>query len=490
MKLMSDSTAEPALDVSPHLAPVVYLTDAVAAVGGRLKDRPEDFIVEEIPAYEPSGTGEHLYLFIQKVNLSTTEMVDILARHFGVPQHAIGYAGLKDKKAITRQVVSIHAPGRKFEEFPSLRHELLSVMWADMHTNKLRRGHLKGNRFAIKLRGVPLRAAMDAQKALRMLERTGVPNRAGEQRFGLLHNNHLVGRALVLGRFDEALREMLGPARLRVAPAEADVPSQTAAREAFARGEYAQALELMPHGARNERRVLEALLRGADARGAVLAVGEAQRSFYFTSLQSAVFNAVLDARLRAGTLDALQEGDLAFKHDNGAVFDVDAEAIQRGDLPSRLSTLAISPSGPMWGARMKRARGETDEAEVAALRAFGLEVSDLESFARQDPDAFGGDRRPLRVPLSYPDVEAGSDEHGLYVRCSFELPPGAFATTVMQELTKPDRAPPPAKDRATLEAAPSEQLADAVRAALQGGGRPRRPGELPTDIPGLGQGAS
>ncbi|MFO0376071.1 MAG: tRNA pseudouridine(13) synthase TruD, partial [bacterium] len=68
MKLMSDSTAEPALDVSPHLAPVVYLTDAVAAVGGRLKDRPEDFIVEEIPAYEPSGTGEHLYLFIQKAN--------------------------------------------------------------------------------------------------------------------------------------------------------------------------------------------------------------------------------------------------------------------------------------------------------------------------------------------------------------------------------------------------------------------------------------
>lgn len=446
-----------AVDASPHLRPPLYLTAAVPGTGGVLRARPEDFIVEEIPAYDPCGEGEHLYLFVQKVNLSTLQMVEIVARHFGVRTSDVGYAGLKDKRAVTRQVLSVHAPGRRLEDFPELRHDRLAVLWTDQHTNKLRRGHLKGNRFAIKIRGVELRAVFAAKASLQILARQGVPNRAGEQRFGYLHNNHVVGRAILLGRHAEALEEMLSPeVYLRAAGPVRD-GHQVEARALYREGRFAEAARLMPRGSASERNVLLALSRGADARRAVLAAGQVQRSFYLTAWQSAVFNAVLDRRLTEGAFAALLDGDLAFRHDNHAVFAVDDAVLADAETARRLGAVEISPSGPMWGASMLEAKGRAAAVETEALAHAGVGREDLAAYAAS-PDGrdapLEGKRRPLRVPLAYPDVEAGRDEHGLYVKCAFELPSGAFATSVMQEIIKapgdldapPDAdAPPPAE---------------------------------------------
>src|SRR5690606_17358918 len=122
-----------------------YLTAAIPGAGGRLKVRPEDFLVEEIPAYEPSGEGEHIYLFVEKRNHSTMHVVRLLADHFGVRRDAVGFAGLKDKFAVTRQLFSVHVPGRRPSDFPAFERPGIVVHWADLHANKLRRGHLKGN---------------------------------------------------------------------------------------------------------------------------------------------------------------------------------------------------------------------------------------------------------------------------------------------------------------------------------------------------------
>lgn len=84
-----------------------------AGLGGVLKERPEDFIVEEIPSYDPSGEGEHLYLGVQKTNMPHTEMLGVLCRHFGVDESAIGFAGMKDRVAVTQQSVSVHLPKEK-----------------------------------------------------------------------------------------------------------------------------------------------------------------------------------------------------------------------------------------------------------------------------------------------------------------------------------------------------------------------------------------
>ena len=424
-------------DQSPHIRPSVYVTQGVPGVGGRLREHLEDFIVEEVPLYQPTGEGEHVYLFLQKVDLSTSQLVQIVARHFGVPIGAIGYAGLKDKRAITRQVISIHVPGRALEDFPSLQHDRVQVLWADMHANKLRRGHLKANRFAIKLRGIEIKGVINAKRVMDTLVRVGVPNRAGEQRFGYFANNHLVGRAIVLGDAKAALDELLLPKAPELYPGGTPDVSEVEAREAYGRGDFNAAFRLMPPGAAAEFEALRALSRGATPERAVRAINATQRSFFISAFQSGVFNSVLDRRLIDDTLATILDGDLAYKHDSGAVFSVDALTAADPETQRRAGALEISPSGPNWGSRMTRASGRTLEVEIGALHAHGVREEDLLAYARRNPDSLDGDRRPLRVPLMYPDVEAGADEYGLFIRCSFELPPGAFATTVMQEIMKP-----------------------------------------------------
>lgn len=443
-------------DTSPHILPAAYISAGVPPVGGVLRERPEDFIVEELPAYQPSGQGEHIYLFVQKYNMAGSELVSVLARHFGVRECDVGYAGLKDRRAVTRQVVSIHAPGRKPEDFPSIGHERLQVLWADLHTNKLRRGHLKGNRFAIKIRRAPLGGVLHARRVLERLAQTGVPNRAGEQRFGALGNNHLVGAHVLRGDYAGAIAEMLRPFPFDPSAGGFEPTGdggvlndahQAEARRLWAAGDVKAAARLMPRYAKAEHAVLNALARGADPERAFGAVPAVQRSFYLSAFQSAVFNAVLDERLAAGTVGALVEGDVAFKHDSGAAFVVDAPVDGAPDTAQRLAALELSPSGPMWAAGMLRAGGQTARAERAALERAGLSEELLARYDQQTADRGGegrgrdhldGARRPLRVPLSYPDVEAGGDEHGPYIRCSFELPAGAFATVAMREVMKPE----------------------------------------------------
>src|SRR5688572_25811525 len=129
-----------------------YLIEDFAGVGGRIKERPEDFAVTEIPLYEPSGQGEHVYCEIQKVNLTTFDAVNRIAAALNVHPKAIGFAGMKDAKAVTRQTLSIH--GTAPEAVQNLKVDGVGVLWVDRHLNKIRLGHLKGNRFVIKIRGV------------------------------------------------------------------------------------------------------------------------------------------------------------------------------------------------------------------------------------------------------------------------------------------------------------------------------------------------
>jgi tRNA pseudouridine13 synthase len=423
----------PAADVGTHVVPQAYITASVPAIGGTLKQRPEDFLVDEVPAYQPCGEGEHIYMLVQKKGLSTLELVDILARHFRVKRRDIGYAGLKDKHAITRQVVSVHVPGRKLEDFPSLRNDRVEVLWSDYHTNKLRPGHLKGNRFSIRVRGVRPEDARQALRVLRTLSETGVPNRVGEQRFGLLGNNHLIGRALVLGDFEGAVRELLGPSAQHPA-------INTEARQLFSEGRYAEAIPLYPAAARTEQRVLFRLSKGSGFKGAMLTLDEPILRYYLSAFQSAVFNATLDARIAQGTLSSLAPGDVAIIHHNHALFSVDDAVAADPETLRRLAAFEISPSGPMWTAGMKRAAGAVDEAEVGTLGTFGVTPEHLHAFEAASTFGMEGKRRPMRVPLIDPEVEGGLDEHGPYVRCAFELPRGSFATVVLREVMKPERS--------------------------------------------------
>ena len=409
--------------------PQRYLTPE-PGIGGVIKVRPEDFLVEEVPLYDPCGTGEHLYLGIQKTGVSHVELISHLRRHFGVSRRAIGFAGMKDKGAVTRQTISIHLPEGRPLPGP-VQHERISVLWTRRHANKIRRGHLAGNRFSIRIREVdPVKVTL-IRPSLAHLARVGIPNYFGRQRFGYRCNNHLLGRLLLRQDFKGMAAELLGTAGT-------PFPEyQRRRRELFDEGRFDEAATKWTPADRNELTLIKALSDDRGTRDAVRAVGKTALSFWIAAFQSAVFNRVLDRRLDDQTLARLVDGDLAWKHDNGAVFRVGAAELSGPDLSRRLAAWEVSPSGPLWALGMTRPAGAVAAVELDALNAMGVSADDLEN----EPARLKGARRPLRVPVHNAVTDAGADEHGPYIRVAFDLPAGAYATVLLRELMKTAEPP-------------------------------------------------
>ncbi len=410
---------------------LAYLTPDLPGIGGVIKQRREDFLVEEQPLYPPSGEGEHVYLYIEKRGLTTQDVVKKLAKAFRVRRSAVGYAGLKDKHAVTRQHFSVHLPDPAGEaEFLANleRYKTMQVLWSDRHTNKLRRGHHGGNRFVIRIRDVEPTSVVSAKRILDQLVRLGAPNYLGEQRFGYRRNSHRLGRCLLLGEHQAFLDEMLG----RPSPSDADYLVE--GRRAYEAGDHGRALELWPRNLPYDRQALDALRQGKTAEQAVASIDATQRHFLLSAMQSAIFNTALDTRLRGGLFNRLLPGDLAWKHDSRAVFSVDEAVAETENAPGgRVASLDVSPSGPLWGPGMPRTEGRPDEIERDALARHGLSV---EQVADDPGDDFAGARRPCRVRLRDPDLSGGVDESGPYVKLAFELPRGAFATITLREIMK------------------------------------------------------
>ncbi len=175
-----------------------YATPELPGVGGIAKVVPEDFEVEELPAYLPSGAGEHLDLWVEKRGRNTPEVARAVAAALGVTERQVGYAGLKDRQAVTRQWLSVltkATPATPTE----LAGEGFRVLQIARHGNKLRTGHSKGNRFTVLLRGAI--GADPARAVLETLARRGSPNWFGAQRFGRDGDNAALGLAL-LGQGD------------------------------------------------------------------------------------------------------------------------------------------------------------------------------------------------------------------------------------------------------------------------------------------------
>jgi tRNA pseudouridine13 synthase len=405
--------------------PQRYAT-AEPGIGGVIKQRPQDFVVEELPLYEPCGKGEHLYVRVQKTNVSHHEMLSCVRRHFDVPTAAIGFAGMKDKAAVTAQTISVHLPKNHAPPDGDLPHDRITIQWAERHTNKIRVGHLAGNRFSIRIREVEPTRVPEVKRRLTRLEATGVPNYFGRQRFGYRVNNHLLGLALIRADWEGLLGELLG------AGGTAFPEYQQERRELFDRGAYAEAAAQWTPADRNELTVIKALAGGRRPRDATRAVGQTAMSFWISALQSAVFNRVVDRRLDDEALENLVEGDLAWKHDNGAVFSVTPDDLAAGELEPRLARLEISPSGPMWGPGMIRPGPAIAAVEVEALEAMGVGPDDF----RGRNDLYKGGRRPLRVPVHAPATDSGVDEHGGYIRVAFDLPAGSYATVLLREIMK------------------------------------------------------
>ncbi len=404
-----------------------YLTQEFPGIGGVIRARLEDFVVEEVPLYSACGEGEHVYFEIEKRDLSTLEALEWLSRRLGREVRDFGYAGLKDRKGITRQTLSLAATTP--EEIELLDVPKLRVLACSRHTNKLRVGHLRGNRFVIRVREIEVDVRDRVARVLECICERGLPNYFGPQRFGNRGDAQWVGSAMLRHDSRSAVRRILGcPA------ATENNPHVVAARHLFLQYRWREALERFPASYREERRLLRYLVRAGERYdGAVKLLGSAILRLYFSAFQSFLFNVMLERRLEHedGHLGRLRDGDVAFLHRNGAVFTVgDAESDQ-----SRADRFEISPSGPIFGKKTVHPIGEELEHETRVLEENGCRSTSFHHL--QQRCGLHGGRRPFRVPVE--DLEWQQDEEGLLLR--FFLPKGAYATTLLREIMKNETVP-------------------------------------------------
>jgi tRNA pseudouridine13 synthase len=325
---------------------------------GRLRTQPEDFLVEEELGFEASGTGQHVLLKVRKRDANTQWIVRELARTCGCRQADIGYAGLKDRRALATQWFTVPQSRLSPEDWLGVGNGEYEVLEAQRHSRKLPRGALAGNGFVIRVRGTAIDDASLASR-LAAIETRGVPNYFGPQRFGRGGAN--------LKRMSEDLRALRPP----------------------------------------------------------------ERGFILSAARSLVFNAVLAERVRDGSWEQLEPGDLANLDGRASHFRVEAAD---ETLAQRSARLDIHPTGPLWGRGAPANGGRVLELEqrIAAQLSFACQrVADA---------GMEQERRSLRLAVRDlrwrrdPDSRTADSQEADAIILEFRLGRGAYATTVLREI--------------------------------------------------------
>ncbi len=337
------------------------------------KQSIRDFVVEETPLYPFSGEGEHMVLHVRKKNLSTWEMIDRIANHLGIKAREIGYAGLKDKNAMTKQYISLL---KKYEpKLESFSHDGVKILSRDYHGNKIRMGHLKGNRFFIRLKKVTPVAAQKIDKALAEIAKNGMPNYFGYQRFGADGENYKKGGEILRGERKERNVKMK---RLYV-------------------NAYQSHLFNLWLSRRIEMNTLFSNFSAVELTELLNLPEEAIRTMQAQTHPFKLF-----------------EGDVIMHYPHGRLFHFEGDS---RDL-ERFSAGEVSPSGLLCGQRAQRATGLAEEIE-----------KDYD-----DDIAIDGARRYAWI---FPqDVEGEYKEDDAWYELHFTLPKGSYATVLIEEIAK------------------------------------------------------
>jgi tRNA pseudouridine13 synthase len=359
------------------------LTADLPGVGGTIKVEPEDFEVEEIPAYEPSGQGEFLYLWLEKRDMGAEFFTRQIAKRLAIPVGEIGTAGLKDRRAVTRQMVSV--PESAEPRLPQLEGDGIKVLRVGRHSNKLRSGHLHGNRFRILIRCSPLPPGEGPGVRGKHPDYDSIPHGEGSE----VRGKHLDYDAILDRIRQHGLPNFYGPQRF---------------------GRDGETLHLGL-----------ALLRGQKTiRNPFL------KKLALSAAQSALFNHYLAQRMRDRLLHRVLPGDVMCKLPFGGMFvAADLEQEQK-----RFDAREIVSAGPIFGRKTFAASTEAAQRESAALSAFELTESSFNGFGK----LLQGTRRHNLVYVD--DLAAVVEPDGL--RLSFTLPAGSYATMLLREVMKCD----------------------------------------------------
>lgn len=409
-----------------------YLTSQ-KGIGGHIRTKNEDFYVEEIPETLPSGEGPNTWLWIEKNSRTTLDVVLDIARELKINRKQMGFAGMKDKKAVTRQWICIS--NKTPEELQGLEKKLHNVKIINITPNqkKLRMGQLLGNKFRLMVRDVkdPEVAAQEAQEILNQLTERGVPNYYGYQRFGKDRpNTHLVGKALIKGGVKEAVDRYIGH------PYDTEPKHIQEARRFYDNGELEESLESMPSGMRYEKMMLRALIKEMKKKGelteksyilALRSIPKPLSRMFVHAYQSYLFNRAVSERTKLG-IDHYVKGDILIDNDEHLIHEFREEEID-----NEIKNFQAHPSSPLYGSKVPLAGGILGEIEQKILDGENLKLDDF--IVPQMPKLGShGIRRAMRFKIW--DVFAEANDEGVMV--NFSIPKGCYATAVLREVMKVD----------------------------------------------------
>ena len=410
-----------------------YLTDT-DGIGGKLRKTPEDFIVKETsitPPEAPNGTWT--IATVTSRNWETNRLIRILSKDLRVSRDRIRFAGTKDKRAVTTQLMAFKVQPDRVKAIQlkdvTIENVYLSNKGIDI-------GDLIGNQFEIKVSDLKFGAAgIVEDTACQVKDLEGFPNYFGIQRFGAIRPvTHLVGKAIVRGEFDKAVMQYLGN------PTENEDPEiQQIRRSITETGDLKEALKRLPPQLSFERTMLQHLVRREkDYIGALRQLPKNLLMMFIHAYQSYLFNLMLSERMRRGLpLNTPIAGDMVIPTDkNGLPNHEEWIKVDKDNLTKVIRQCGNGNafvSGLVMGAGTEFADGSQGEIEHKVIEAEGLVNKDF--IIPDMPEMSSkGIRREVVSPvfnLKYHEVEDG-------IVFTFKLNRGCYATCLMREFMKSD----------------------------------------------------
>lgn len=410
-----------------------YLCDT-DGTGGHLKTEPEDFVVREIsdPPRAKEG-GEFSIATVTSRNWETNRLVRMLSRSLGMSRTRIGFAGTKDKRAVTTQLMSFRCPPEDLA-----RVNLKDVTISDVYTGSraIQLGDLIGNSFEVTVRdpdvGMDEAESLVAEDVATIESMGGFPNYFGVQRFGAIRPvTHLVGERLVRGDIEGAVRTYVCFTTPEEDPGLSEIRRSLEGCE-----DWAEAAKIMPDGMSFERTMAQTLAGGGDWRDAVASLPSNLQMMFVHAYQSYLFNEMLSERMSRGLpLDAPVEGDVVIpmaadgtpQHEEPVLttarnMDLVARQVRMG---RAFVTVAL------YGSEGVLAEGEPGEIERSMAEREGLEPGDFVIPGLPKCSSKGG-RREVLCPVRDLGTSFSEDSY----RVSFSLPKGNYATCLMREFMK------------------------------------------------------
>ncbi len=412
----------------------VFLT-ATRGVGGRLKRYAEDFVVEEISNHPPQVEGgKYVVAKVTATNWEMNRLVRQISRSLGISRNLVHFAGTKDKRAVTTQLMTMEADAQAVRDL-----HIHQVLIQDVYTSnkRLNIGDLVGNRFQVKVRdtvlqGEELRSEALATKA-QLDQVGGFPNFFGLQRFGSVRPiTHLVGREIVRNDMEGAVMWYVGNPN-----EDEDEEAQEARRHLQETRDFEEALRTFPSKLTFERTVIGYLVRNpGDYVGAIRVLPGNLQMMFVHAYQSYMFNRILSERLRRGMpLDRPLVGDVVLPADRNGLPDHDKYVPvtdQNLDLVQKhVRERKAFVSGVLFGQDSVFSTGQMGDIERSVVESEGLKLQDFKVPEIPECNSRGSRRELLS---HYKDLELRVGENELDV--SFTLGKGCYATVLLRELMK------------------------------------------------------